>query len=482
MYKTSVYSVGVADTLPPGPKQPAFLQAANMGRLPFFLDACHQRYGDRFTVRMGRFGTFVYLVDPEDIRAVFHGDDETVFLAGRANAPFLGRVLGPSSVLCTDGDVHRRQRRRLSGPFHGSSIADLVPLMTRLAAEDIATWPVGRDFALLPHTRAITMDVILHAVLGVAKEDDPARHERFRTTLADLVDLDLLRLAPFAFPGLANVWPWTRYRALQERADAMIHGEIERCRTDPGLDARTDVVAMLVRHREDDGTAMTSAEIRDQLVTLLLAGHETTATGLAWTFERLVRLPAVLAKATQAAQEGDDAYLDAVITESLRVRPVVPDITRMLAQDVTIGEGARELRLPAGTLVDPAVYLVMRDPRLYPEPLEFRPERFVGKRPDPNVWIPFGGGGRRCIGAAFALTEMRVVVGEVLRRVELATTTRRPERTRVRHVTLTPHRGAVVTVRKRVYPAAPSDERFNMRSTLARSSGVVKDRSSAASA
>jgi hypothetical protein len=468
--------------LPPGPRSPAFVQAMSLGRLPKFLDSCHHRYGDRFTVRMGRFGTFVYLADPGDIRSVFHGDDEAVLLAGAANAPFLGRVLGPSSVLCTDGDVHRRQRRRLSGPFHGSSIAGLIPLMTRLAAEDIETWPVARNFALLPHTRAITMDVILLAVLGVDKEADPERHDRFRTTLADLVDLDLLRLAPFAFPALARVWPWTRYGALQERADKMLLDEIERARTDPGLDTRTDVLALLVRHREDDGTAMTGAEIRDQLVTLLLAGHETTATGLAWTFERLVRNPAVLMAATRAAHEGDDAYLDAVITESLRVRPVVPDITRKLTEEVTFGEGARQLTLPEGTFVDPAIYLVMRDPRLYPEPLKFRPERFVGQRPDPNVWIPFGGGGRRCLGAAFALTEMRVVVGEVLRRVELATTTRRAERTRVRHVTLTPHRGAVVTVRRRLYPAGPSDERFNMRSTLARSSGVVKDRSSAASA
>jgi cytochrome P450 len=470
-------------TLPPGPRSPGFVQAMSIGRLPQFLQACQKRYGDRFTVNLGRrFGTFVYLVDPEDIRAVFHGDDSTVLLAGAANAPFLGRVLGPSSVLCTDGETHLRQRRRLSGPFHGGSIAELVPLMTRLAAEDIETWPVGVDFALLPHTRAITMDVILHAVLGVAKEDDPERHDAIRTTLADLVDLDTLRLAPFAFPALANVWPWTRYRALQERADEMLRSEIERCRTDPGLGARTDVLAMLVRHREDDDTAMTTSEVRDQLVTLLLAGHETTATGLAWTFERLVRNPAVLAATVRAAQEGDDGYLDAVITESLRIRPVVPDITRKVTKDITIGEGSRALTLPAGTFVDPAVYLVMRDPRLYPAPLEFRPERFVGQRPDPNVWIPFGGGGRRCLGAAFALTEMRVVVGEVLRRVELAPTTRPPERARVRHVTLMPHKGAVVTVRRRLYPAEPSDERLSMRSTLARSSGVVKDRSSAANA
>jgi cytochrome P450 len=455
------------------------MQAMSLGRLPQFLDSCHKCYGDRFTVRMGRFGTFVYLVDPEDIRSVFHGDD-SVLHAGEANAPFLGRVLGPSSVLVTDDEVHLRQRRRLSGPFHGNSIASLVPLMTRVAAEDIETWPVGRSFALLPHMRTITLDVILQAVIGVGP-DDPERHDRFATTLADLVDLDLFRLAPFAFPSLGGVWPWSRYRALQARADEMLHGEIEGCRADPDLASRVDVLAMLVRHREGDGTAMTTSEIRDQLVTLLLAGHETTATGLSWTFERLVRNPAILAAAAQAAQDGDDAYLDAVVTESLRVRPVVPDITRKLAQDVTIGEGTRALRLPAGTFVDPAIYLVMRDPRLYPEPLEFRPERFVGQRPDPNVWIPFGGGSRRCLGSAFALTEMSVVLGEVLRRVDLATTTRRAERTRVRHVTLTPHRGAVVTVRRRLYDP-PSAERLSMRSTLARSSGVVNDRSSAASA
>jgi cytochrome P450 family 135 len=451
-----------------------------MLQLPRLLDHCHRRYGDRFTVRLGSFGAFVYLVDPDDIKSVFHGDD-AVFHAGEANAPFLGPVLGASSVLVTDDDVHLRQRRRLSGPFHGGSVANLVPLVTEVAAKEIDTWPVGREFRLLPHMRRITLDVILRAVIG-ANEDDPGRVARLRSTLAALVDLDLVKLAPFMFPALGGVWPWSRYKAVQATADELLRAEIERCRDDPELPFRPDVMAMLVRHREDDGTAMTTGEIRDQLVTLLLAGHETTATGLSWTFERLVRHPAVLDVAVRAAAEKDDAYLDAVVTESLRIRPVVPDITRKLTQDVTIGEGSRRLRLPAGTFVDPAVYLVMRSPELYPEPLAFRPERFVGRRPDPNVWIPFGGGTRRCLGAAFALTEMRVVLGEVLRRVELAPTTRRPERTRVRHVTLTPHRGAVVTVRRRLYPSPSPAERFSMRSTLARSSGVVKDRSSAASA
>jgi cytochrome P450 len=440
------------DGLPPGPGWPPVLQGVAFLRLPRFLHYCHKRYGDRFTVRLGSFGSFVYLVDPEDIRWVFRGDD-AVFHAGEANAPFLGPVLGESSVLVTDDDVHLRQRRRLSGPFHGGSIAKLVPLMTEVASREIDTWPVGREFRLLPHMRRITLDVILRAVIGV-NEDDPGRVSRLRTTLAALVDLDLVKLAPFMFPALADVWPWSRYKAVQAKANGLLRTEVDRCRADRELASRQDVLAILVRHREDDDTAMTTDEIRDQLVTLLLAGHETTATGLAWAFERLVRHPVILAEATRAAFEGDDEFLDAVVTESLRIRPVVPDITRRLVTDVTIGHGDDQLRLPAGTMVDPAIYLVMRSAKHYPDPLEFRPRRFVGRRPDPNVWLPFGGGTRRCLGAAFALTEMRVVLSEVLTRVELATTTRRSERTRVRHVTLTPHRGATVTVRRRRSPVA----------------------------
>ncbi len=280
-----------------------------------------------------------------------------------------------------------------------------------------------------------------------------------RSTLSALVDFDLVKMAPFVYPKLADFWPWKGYKDVQAKADELLHAEIERCAADPALEERTDVLAMLVRHREDEGTAMTADEIRDQLVTLLLAGHETTATGLSWALERLVRHPGVLARAVQAADEGDDAYLDAVVTESLRIRPVVPDITRKLVTDVTIGEGDRELHLPAGTFVDPAIFLVLRSPKHYPDPLMFRPERFVGQRPDLNVWIPFGGGSRRCLGAAFALTEMRVVLAEVLRRVELEPTSRPAERTRVRHVTLIPHKGAVVTVRRRrpVVPSAAAD-------------------------
>lgn len=428
--------------LPPGPRWPAPMQVLAIAQLPRFMEYCHRRYGDRFTVRMGPLGTYVYLVDPADIKEVFHGDD-AVFHAGEANALFLGQVLGQSSVLCTDDDIHMRQRRRLSGPFHGASIATLAPLMAEIAADDVDSWPVGEEFAVLPHMRRITLEVILRTVIGVDGTDE-ARLAELRSTLSALVDLTLLKLLPFAVPALARVWPWSRYRAVQAKADQLLRSEIERCRSRADLQERPDVLAMLVR--DDTDGAMTTDEIRDQLTTLLLAGHETTATGLAWMLERLTRHPAALAAARQAAHQGDHAYLDALITETLRVRPVVPDITRRLARDVTIGEGDSALRLPAGTCVDPAIYLVMRSARHFPDPLAFRPERFLGERPDQTVWLPFGGGTRRCLGAAFALTEMRVVLSTILTSVELATTSRQDERTRVRHVTLAPHRGARVTV------------------------------------
>lgn len=440
-----------AEPLPPGPRWPAPLQVLAYTQLPRFMRYCRRRYGDRFTVRGGAFGTFVYLTDPNDIREVFRGDDET-FHAGEANAPFLSQILGPSSVLCVDEQLHLRQRRRLAGPFHGESVARLAPVMSDIAAEDVATWPVGEEFSVLPHMRKLTLEVILRAVIGVTDRDESQLNE-LRSTLSALADLDLVTMLAFGFPALSKIWPWSQYAAVQRQADRLIRDEIERCQSADDLEQRPDVLAMLVRGNQD---GMTTSELRDQLVTLLMAGHETTATALSWTFERLVRHPAVLAKTQRAAREGDNDYLDAVVTESLRVRPVVPDVSRRLVRDVTIGTGDRELRLPAGIYVDPALHLVLRSEEHYPDPLAFRPERFVGKRPDLSVWLPFGGGNRRCLGAAFALTEMRVVLSTILQRVDLATTTHRDERVRVRHVTLAPSRGARIMCQPQRTGGVPS--------------------------
>lgn len=426
------------DTLPPGPRLPWLVQSPLMLIGPPWIRWCHRRYGDRFTLKLGRFGDYVYLVDPDDIREVFHGDD-TVFHAGEANAPFLGRVLGPNSVLVTDEEKHLRQRRRLTGPFHGGSVARLVPRMAAIAAADVDTWPAGEPFAVHEHMRRVTLEIILQTVIGVT---DEARLAPLRRALLDLTDVSIFQMAQFVLPGLSNHWPWKDFWSRKTATDALLYEEFGRVRADPDLEERPDVLAMLTRHREEDGTAMTDAELRDQIVTLLVAGHETTATALSWALERLTRHPAVLRRATDAARRGDDAYLDAVVVETLRVRPVVPDISRRLTADYRLGEHT----IPAGTYVDPAIFLVHRSGRFYDGADHFDPERFVGRRPDPSVWLPFGGGNRRCLGAAFAATEMRVVLSEILQRVDLATTSQRAERARMRHVTLTPHKGGVVTV------------------------------------
>lgn len=414
-----------------------------------YLRACRRRYGPSFTIRAGRIGTYVYLTDPADIRAVFRGDPET-FHAGEANGMFLAGLLGPKSVLVTDGDQHRRQRRLMMPAFHGASVAALAGMMADIAAEDITTWPAGQPFPVWPRMRRITLEVILRTVIGA---NDERRLANLREVLPPLVDLSLLSLLQYAYPALRDRWPWRRFRVIEERANAALHAEIAHCQRDPALEQRKDVLALLVRARDCDGSAMTPDELRDQLVTLLLAGHETTATGLAWSLERLTRHPPLLARARRAALEDDHGYLDAVVTEALRVRPVVPDISRRLTRPVQLGG----YLLPAGTMVDPAIALVQRDAEHYPDPLAFDPERFAGRPADTSVWLPFGGGNRRCLGAAFASTEMRVVLREVLRRADLDTTTARGESAKVRHVTLVPRKGARITVR-RLLPAVPAGQ------------------------
>jgi cytochrome P450 len=407
-----------------------------------FLQWCRKRYGPVFTVQMGPLGNAVYLTEPDHVRALFRAGTD-VARAGEANRPFLEPVLGTTSVLVTDDAPHRRQRRLLMPAFHGESITALAETMARIAADEIETWPVGRPFPSRPRFQAITLEVILRTVIGA--EDDASLAE-LREALPPLVEFKLLDLLQFLVPRLRGYWPWKKFRAIEARADAALLAEIERGRRDPGLDHRTDVLAMLLRARDEDGVAMTTEELRDQLVTVLLAGHETTATGLAWAVERLIRHPTVLERAQEAAIADDNDYLDALVAETLRVRPVVPDISRRLTQDWTIAG----YDLPAGTMVDPAIPVIQHCGQHYTDPKTFRPERFLGHSPDPLAWMPFGGGNRRCIGAAFATTEMRIVLKELLTRVELATTDAPGETPRARHVTMIPRHQGVVTVTGRL--------------------------------
>jgi cytochrome P450 family 135 len=445
-----------ADTaLPPGPPLPKPVQAALLMRYwPYFIAACRRRYGNAFTLRMSFGGTMVYLANPADIKEVFAGDPR-IFHAGEANSMLKG-MLGDSSVLVVDDDVHAERRRMMLAPFKRQAVARQSATMADIAAANVETWPVGRDFAVAPRMSQITLEVILRTVIGAS---DPSRLAALRDVMPRLLNLGQFASLAIANPDLQRRRPWRTMRRRIDEADRLLYAEIADRRTDPDLDSRTDALAMLVR--DDDGHMMTDRELRDQLMTLLVAGHDTTATGLSWALERLTRHPAILDKAVKAAEAsaaGDpdgDEYLDAVAKETLRIRPVVFDVGRILTEPVRIAG----YRLPAGVMVVPPIGLVHASAEQYPNPDRFDPDRMLGATLSPTTWFPFGGGNRRCLGATFALVEMRMVLREVLRRVEFCTTTAAGERQKVKHVILVPHRGARVRVRAiRTVGPAPASE------------------------
>ena len=424
--------------LPPGPPLPRTVQMALMLRYwPRFITACRRRYGDVFTVRMAGLGPLIYLADPADIKTVFAGDP-AIYQAGQANSVLSG-LLGETSVLVIDGDVHRDRRRLMMAPFAREAVARQHELIAQIAADNIADWPVGRDFPVAPKMGQITLEVILRTVIGAS---DPDRLAALRAIMPRLLSLGPWSSLAIARPQLQHRLPWRYLRRRIEAADALLYAEIAERRADPRLAERTDTLAMLVRAADEDGRQMSDVELRDQLITLLAAGHDTTATGLSWALERLTRHPDVLADAVAAADSGDDDYLDALAKETLRIRPVVYDVGRVLTADVELAG----YRLPAGTTVVPCIGLVHACPAVYDHPERFDPRRMIGATLSPTTWLPFGGGNRRCLGANLAMAEMRIVLAEVLRRVELAGSTATGERQRVRGVVLTPHRGARIQV------------------------------------
>jgi cytochrome P450 len=373
----------------------------------------------------------VVVNDAELVKQIFTGDPD-VYHAGEGNS-LLAPVLGERSVLVLDEDEHLQARKRLLPPFHGESVRRYAEVVERIVSEEADRWPLDAPFALHPRMRAITLEVILQAVIGVT---DPVRLRALREVLPTTVEIGPTILAMWVFPGLARVGPWRRHRQAVAEANRLLREEIAARREDPRLDEREDVLSQLVRAGETD-----DEELRDQIVTLLLAGHETTTTGLAWAFERLLRHPYALARAGDAGDAGNDAYLDAVVQETLRVRPVIPAVLRQLQEPVELGGW----RLPAGVTVMPAITLMHTDPELFGEPFQFKPERFLdGGEGSTYTWIPFGGGRRRCLGAAFASFEMRIALRTILQCTALRADRARDERVRNHHITLVPARGARV--------------------------------------
>ena len=432
-------------TLPPGPPLPALLQAGLIWLDPLrFVHACHRRYGDRFTIRIPGIGTLVFLTDPDEIRSVTRGDP-AIFHAGEAAAP-LSAIVGPRSLLMLDDDKHRRSRGIMLPAFHGDSVRRQIAEMVTITAEEVTRWPVGERFALYPRMQRVTLEVILRTVIGV---HDEGRLAALRAALPPMLEIGSpLELIPPP-EALHRFGVWRRRAQRRAVALTLLADEITRCRADPELSTRTDGLAMIVRNVDGAGAPMADDELIDQLVTLLLAGHDTTATALSWAFERLVRHPALLEHTAQAAADGDDAWLEAVCKETLRIRPVVFEFARKLTAPVQLAG----YHIPAGIILAPSINLVHHNNQHYPDPDVFRPQRFLDQRADPAVWLPFGGGVRRCLGATFAQVEMRTVLREVLRRVELSPTTTPDEPIKPRHVTMVPRHGAMVTVRGRIATA-----------------------------
>jgi cytochrome P450 len=422
--------------LPPGPRAPRLAQmAAWLARPLWFASQCRARYGDAFTVRIEQ-RPWVMLSDPAAIREVFTAPAD-VMHAGDANE-ILRPMLGPSSVLLLDGADHLHQRRLMLPAFHGERLPRYRQIMVEATERALAGWPAGEPVALRPHAQAITLEVIVRAVFGV--EPDPAHpaHDRLRALLAGVLDrlTRVRRMVLVAALGPHDRRMIALFRRELAPVDAELYRLIAERRAAPDLAERDDVLSMLLLARDDAGRGLSDAELRDELMTLLVAGHETTANSLAWAFERLSRTPGALERAA-----GDDAYAEAAVRETLRLRPVIALVARRLTRDAEVGGRL----LPAGTVVTPCILLVHRRPDLYPEPDAFRPERFLGNAPGTYTWIPFGGGIRRCLGAAFAQMELQVVLQAIAARVRLEPVGD-PEPVRRRAITLVPGRGGEVRV------------------------------------
>jgi cytochrome P450 len=428
---------------PPGSRLPAVLQGFRFSRDPLgFFVSLQRRYGDVFTVSFPYFHHIVYVADPETVKRVFTGDPAQ-FHAGEANATVLEPALGPNSVLTLDEGEHMRQRKLLLPPFHGESVIRYGELIREITERDMETWPVGWPFALRPHTQRITLAVILRAVFGVRDE------ERFRRASELVGEFAVRSNVPTQIPALrrnlGRFSPWVRFLRARDALDEFIYEEIAERRAEPDVTERDDVLSLLLCATDEDGEPMTDSELRDELVTMIGAGHETTATALAWAFERLLRNPRVLDRLRESIEAGEGAYLEATVKETLRARPVIGDVARKLTAPAEIGG----YELPAGTFVLPAIAAMHYREDLYPEPYEFRPERFLDGTTSNYAWIPFGGGVRRCIGAAFAQYEMRVVLRTILERAELRAPDQRPERVKIRNITLAPGNGGSVLLEGR---------------------------------
>ena len=426
-----------ADALPPGPRLPSALQTIGWWTRPTgFLDRCRRLYGKRFTVRLAAQDPFVMISDPDEIKQVFTAPADV--LHPGEGSRILEPIVGPNSILLLDEGAHMAQKKLVLPAFHGERMKGLEPMITEVAREQIASWPRGESAPIHPRMQELTMEVILAAVFGLRSGE---RLDALRQTLTEMLEFGLspLSLLPPAQRAPFGLGPWAKFVKVRARANELIYAEINDRRERPDAGG-SEIIGSFIDARHEDGSPMSDVEIHDELLTLLVAGHETTATQLAWALERLTREPDVQARLVEAVDEGDgEPYLTATIREILRHRPVLLNAApRTVKKPIEVGGIHYEPRVH---LVASA-WLVQHDPDIYPEPYAFRPERFLDRDPGTYTWIPFGGGRRRCIGASFAQMEMAIVLRELLRSTEVKAGAEGPEFTRRRAITAAPGRGA----------------------------------------
>jgi len=421
--------------LPPGPRVPRAIQTLGWWSRPTaFLEQSRARFGKRFTLRLLATPPFVILSDPDQLKQVFTAPPDV--LHPGEGARVLEPIVGRNSVILLDRGEHLEQRKLMLPAFHGERMERLEGLMAEVAEREVAAWPRGEPVALHPRLQALTLEIILRTVFGL---DPGPRLDGLRRRLTEILEFGSspISLLPPLQLRLGGRGPWERFVRGREEADAMLFELIEDRRADDG--ERDDVLAMLLSARHEDGSPMSDQELRDELMTLLVAGHETTASELAWAFERLSRSPGIVARLREELDADDgDAYLTATIQETLRRRPVLPNAApRLVKQPLEVGGWD----YPPGACLVANAYLVHHDPEIYPDPYAFRPERFLDESPGTYTWIPFGGGRRRCLGASFATLEMKIVLRAALASTVPRASGPRSERPRRRGITLSPARG-----------------------------------------
>jgi cytochrome P450 len=437
--------------LPPGPRWPALVQTVALMRFRHqFHPWLAEKYGRAFTLNLVPGGRpLVLFTDPEVTKEIFAGDPE-VFHAGKGNA-VLGPIMGQHSLLLQDSTEHHRARKLIMPAFLGHALRGYKDMVAEVAEQEVDRWSDGQTMRALDHMNALTLEVILRVVFGVADETMLAR---LRPRVTATVEISPAVLLGWAYPWLQRFGPWRSTVDNQVELDRLLYRIIRERRRDPGLEQRQDVLSRLLRHGAEAGDGLDDTELRDQLVTLLLAGHETTASALSWALVEIGSDPALLARAQRAADEGDDAWLEAALKEAMRLHPIIPMVVRTLMRPTRVGGWD----LPAGATVGPSIIMSHQQEQNFPDAGSYRPERFIaelndGQVPALNVWIPFGGGVRRCIGAGFSLMEGVEVLRAILRRYDV--TAVRRDVPKVRNITSVPRFGAQVRVSARRPAATP---------------------------